>query len=157
MFVCIRTNRTTEIETANNWSRVATKVRCAEKMSNTWITHDLPGAIGIQWRNASENWGAELKQNVDVQGRKIIMPSWLVWIFSALRAAFSNIWKVKYCNFKNHDLRQNVELEIGKMGLKEGSKIFEDFRNYTPPLGGKKTQAFLVAPQKGSFVGWLVI
>ena len=30
-------------------------------------------------------------------------------------------------------------------------------RSYTPPLGGKKTQAFLVAPQKGSFVGWLVI
>ena len=30
-------------------------------------------------------------------------------------------------------------------------------RSYTPPLGGKKTQAFLVAPQKGSFVDWLVI
>ena len=24
-------------------------------------------------------------------------------------------------------------------------------------MGGKKTRAFLVAPQKGSFVGWLVI
>ena len=37
------------------------------------------------------------------------------------------------------------------------AKKVETKRFYTPPLGGKKTQAFLVAPQKGSFVGWLVI
>ena len=36
-------------------------------------------------------------------------------------------------------------------------KKVETKRSYTPPLGGKKTQAFLVAPPKGSFVGWLVI
>ena len=37
------------------------------------------------------------------------------------------------------------------------AKKVETKRFYTPPLGGKKTQAFLVAPPKGSFVGWLVI
>ena len=41
--------------------------------------------------------------------------------------------------------------------LAEFAKNVGTKRSYTPPLGGKKTQAFLVAPQKGSFVGWLVI
>ena len=37
------------------------------------------------------------------------------------------------------------------------SELMKSLAQHTPPLGGKKTQAFLVAPQKGSFVGWLVI
>ena len=37
-----RTSRKTKIETDENWFRVGTKMRCAERMSSTEITHDIP-------------------------------------------------------------------------------------------------------------------
>ena len=45
---------------------------------------------------------------------------------------------------------------LGAGWLAEFAKNVGTKRSYTPPLGGKKTQAFLVAPPKKSFVGWLV-
>ena len=53
---------------------------------------------------------------------------------------------------------RGLEVGWGLAGwLAEFAKNVGTKRSYTPPLGGKKTQAFLVAPPKGSFVGWLVI
>ena len=79
-------------------------------------------------------------------------------------------WKLKSVSWVC--IKRHVELFIGKWvisgayrsrgwlrpgWLAEFAKNVGTKRSYTPPLGGKKTQAFLVAPQKGSFVGWLVI
>ena len=56
------TSRATKIETDEKRSRVARKVRCAEKMFSTGITHDLPGT-NFWGFLLIEKWGEPFGEN----------------------------------------------------------------------------------------------